>query len=292
MDIRSGCRSVPELRFIPCSLCGGYDTTPIAIQNGYRIVRCRGCGLVYVNPRPSEDDLSALYADYHVRNGENEVCWNKLMCGVFRETADHLGAMLNGLLRPRLLDVGCGYGGFIFLMRNRGWDAEGIDPSPLTVAAASVKGLPVRLGTLDGFPPSKSVYRAITLFYVLEHLPDPMAALRKIFTLLEPGGALVVRVPDTTPIVRLLSPVGLGMSLYDPPFHLCDFSPAVLHRMLIAAGFEKIRTFPGQNTVPSHIGPRVAAEMFGVLARSLYVASRGKVLLPGVSKTTIARKPA
>ncbi len=192
---------------------------------------------------------------------------------------------------PRLLDVGCGYGGFVSLMRDRGWDAEGLDPSPVTVAAASAKGVPVRLGTLHEFSRSGAPYRAVTMFYVLEHLFDPISALRKVFGLLEPGGVLLVRVPDTTPIVRLLSPFGLGDGLYDPPFHLFDFPPRVLAMMLAGAGFGKIRTFPGRNTIPPRVGPRLATMLFGALGRGLFAGSGGRILLPGVSKTTIARKP-
>lgn len=291
LPLLEGRRAPPERRFTPCLLCDRDDPAPVAVQNGYGVVRCVGCGLVYVTPRPAAEDLPALYARYHGRNGGNEAGWNRLMDGVFREAADRLDSETNGSRPRRLLDVGCGYGGFLSLMRDRGWDAEGVDPSPATVAAASAKGLAVRLGTLEGFPCPEGAYRAVTLFYVLEHLPDPMSALRKAFALLEPGGALLVRVPDTTPIVRLLHPLGLGKTLYDPPFHLYDFPPRVLERMLVAAGFGKIRTFPGRNTVPSRIGPRVTTTLFGALARAVFSASGGRALLPGVSKTTIARKP-
>jgi SAM-dependent methyltransferase len=176
-------------------------------------------------------------------------------------------------------------------MRDRGWDAEGIDPSPRTVAAASANGVPVRLGTLDEFPRSGAAYDAITMFYVLEHLFDPISALRKVFDLLQPGGVLLVRVPDTTPIVRLLSTFGLECGLYDPPFHLFDFPPRVLTMMLGEAGFGEMRTFPGRNTIPPRIGPRLATMLFGALARGLFAGSGGRILLPGASKTTTARKP-
>jgi SAM-dependent methyltransferase len=282
---------VPKTCITPCLLCGRDAPRPVAVRNGYPIVRCGGCGLVYVRERPPEEDLPGLYGEYHARDGGNEADWNRLMAEIFREAADRLDALRNGSGPPRLLDVGCGYGGFVSLMRDRGWDAEGVDPSPTTVAAASAKGLPVRLGTLAEFPRSGPAYRAITMFYVLEHLFDPMSALRKVFGLLEPGGVLLVRVPDTTPIVRLLSPFGLGAGLYDPPFHLFDFPPRVLAKMLAEAGFVKIRIFPGRNTIPPRIGPRVATMLFGALARGLFAGSGGRFLLPGVSKTTIAGKP-
>ena len=248
--------------------------------------------MVYVQTKPPEQDLPGLYGGYHARDGGQEAGWNRLMGEIFREAADHLDASRVGPGRPRLLDVGCGYGGFVSLMRDRGWDAEGVDPSPATVVAASAKGIPVHLGTLDGFPRSGPAYRAITMFYVLEHLFDPVSALRKVFGLLEPGGLLLVRVPDTTPIVRLLSPFGLGGGLYDPPFHLFDFPHRVLARMLSEAGFGEIRTFPGRNTVPFRVAPRLASILFGALARGLFAGTGGGFLLPGVSKTTIARKPA
>jgi hypothetical protein len=117
-----------------------------------------------------------------------------------------------------------------------------------------------------------------------------MRALRKAFDLLTSGGILLARVPHTTPIVRLLSPFGLGGSLYDPPFHLYDFSPAVLREMLRRTGIVDVHTFPGQPTVPSRLGGRIAATLFGVLAGGVHALTRGVVLLPGVSKTTIARK--
>jgi SAM-dependent methyltransferase len=209
---------------------------------------------------------------------------------IFREAADLLCAT-KGSGRPRLLDVGCGFGGFVAAMRERGWDAEGVDPSPAVVAAAAHRGRPVWLGTLEGLPEECGGYDAVTMFYVLEHLPDPLAAVEKAWRLLSRGGTILIRVPHTTPIVRLLAPVGLGGALYDPPFHLYDFSPAVLQRLLRRAGFVDIRTFPGQPTIPIRLGARVTAILFGGLAIGIHAVTRGAVLLPGVSKTTIARKP-
>ncbi len=154
------------------------------------------------------------------------------------------------------------------------------------------RGRPVRLGTLEALHGPQGAYDAVTMFYVLEHLPDPMGALRTVLNLLAPGGAVLIRVPHTTPVVRLLAPFGLGRNLYDPPFHLYDFSPAVLKDMLHRTGFTEVRTFPGKPTRPPGVGARLASALFSALANGIHAATRGTVLLPGVSKTTIARKPA
>jgi SAM-dependent methyltransferase len=166
-----------------------------------------------------------------------------------------------------------------------------VDPSSTVVSAAAGKGRPVHLGTLEGMRVQNGSYDAITMFYVLEHLPDPMGALKRAFDLLAPDGILLVRVPHTTPIVRLLAPLGLGGALYDPPYHLYDFPPAVLQEMLRQTGFAGVRTFPGEPTVPSRLGPRITSMLFGTLASWMYTLSCKLILLPGVSKTTIAWKP-
>lgn len=278
-------------QYVACNLCGRDDAEALAAQRGFRIVRCRGCGLVYVNPRPPAEALPAFYATYHARGGKDETYWDKLMARVFREAAEVFHASRNGRGPGRLLDVGCGFGGFVTLMRQQGWEAEGIDPSHAAVDFAKRRNVPVRLGTFEKLEAGARPYDGITLFYVLEHLPDPMEALRKAFALLAPGGILLLRVPHTAPIVRMLSPFGMGGELFDPPFHLHDFSPPVLRRMLACAGFASVRTIPGAPTVPSGRGPRTAAAAFGGAARLLYAASGGAFLLPGVSKTTIAMKP-
>ena len=271
---------------IPCNHCGLDDTELAAVQNGFRVVRCRGCGLVYVSPRPDPESLPALYSDYHARGGGDEASWDRLMAGCFREAARLLEDARGGA--GRLLDVGCGFGGFVRLMTGRGWAAEGIDPSPTTVSAAVRGGLPVRLGTLGE---AEGKYDAVTMFYVLEHLPDPAAALAKLSGLLVPGGTLLLRVPHTAPIVRLLRPFGLDGTLFDPPFHLYDFPPSVLGDYLRAAGFDRVRTFPGAPTLPARRFPRLVSRAAGAAASRLHALSGGRFLLPGVSKTTTARWP-
>jgi 2-polyprenyl-3-methyl-5-hydroxy-6-metoxy-1,4-benzoquinol methylase len=149
----------------------------------------------------------------------------------------------------------------------------------------------VRLARLEQLEAAPGSYDAITMFYVLEHLPDPARTLQRARELLAPGGILLVRVPHTTPIVRVLAPLRLGASLYDPPFHLYDFSPAVLRCLLQGAGFTGIRTFPGRPTAPVRRPARLVAWLSGAIACVLHGATGGRVLLPGVSKTTIARTP-
>ena len=277
------------MQYTNCNLCGAYETSVIAIQDDYRMVRCARCGLVYLNPRPEPEILTTMYNDYHQRDGRDGETWAVLMEKNFRDAS----ALLNRTFpeRGKLLDIGCGYGHFVGIMQSLGWDATGIEPSPRTVKHARRKGLHVIESTLDTAVFSENYFEAVTAFYVLEHLFDPLASLRKIFSVLKPGGMLILRVPHTTPVVAMLGAFGIKNRLYDPPFHLYDFCPKTLKTLFEHSGFESVRIMPGSPTLPFKYSERIISVAAGNLSRFLFSISRGKILLPGVSKTVVASKP-
>ncbi len=276
------------MQYVNCNLCGADETRVITTQNDYRVVQCSCCGLVYVNPRPTSEMLVKLYNDYHIRNGKDANTWERLMKKNFME----ISAMLNRLFpeRGRILDIGCGYGYFIKMMGNARWAAVGIEPSSRTSGYAKDKGLTVIKTTIDDAEFPDESFDAVTAFYVLEHLFDPLSAVKKIFMLLKPGGVTVLRVPHTTPIVKFLAVLRIKNNLYDLPFHLYDFSPKTIRLLLEKAGFSSIRVIPGSSTLPNHYGERAISLVSGTLSQILFSMSNRKLLLPGTSKTIIASK--
>ena len=133
---------------------------------------------------------------------------------------------------------------------------------------------------------------AVTLFYVLEHLSDPIGILKETRRILKPGGVLLLRWPHSTPIVRLLGPLGRKLDLYHTPYHLFDYSPSFLKNTLTNLGFESIRTLIAGNTRPVDRLGRWSSMVCGGLGELLSRVTGGRLLLPGVSKTTCAMKPA
>ncbi|NVM22804.1 MAG: class I SAM-dependent methyltransferase [Desulfobacterales bacterium] len=270
-----------------CLLCGGRQFRPVICEGKWQYVRCSHCGLVFLSPQPAAAFLHEHYQDYLPADPEAVEAWRRLAAQVFAKSA--LLIQRSSRAPGRLLDVGCGYGFFLEQMARCGWKVEGVEISATGRGyAGNVLGLKVSSRPLPRPDWPDACYDAITLFYVIEHLPDPVAVLREAFRLLRPGGVLLLRWPHTTPIVTILKPWAQQLKLYQAPSHLFDFCPQTIYNMLDQLGFRQIRTTVCGWTRPAAKGARLAALIFGGLGEKLASISRDRLLLPGVSKTTVA----
>jgi SAM-dependent methyltransferase len=191
----------------------------------------------------------------------------------------------------RLLDIGCGYGFFLKKMAQLGWQAEGIEVSkPGRDYARQELGLCIHARPLEvmAFPPDH--FDTVTLFYVIEHVHDPALVLKEVYRILKPNGMLLLRWPHSTPVVKVLGPLAKKFDIYHTPFHLYDFNPAAMTRLVEWAGFSAVQNMIGGFTLPKKRLHRFCSILFGHMAEEIYRVSAGRVLLPGVSKTTIAFK--
>ncbi len=235
---------------LPCTLCGDVParSLPYAYLYGgaeFRGVACSRCHLVRVGTRPA--DLAALYraeyfdADYRCGHAERGACEGGGAPLVDSEILDLLARFAPG---RRLLEVGPAGGDFLRGAASRGWTVMGIEISEAAARAARENfGLDVRAGELTtaGFPAAS--VDAIYMGDVLEHAPDPMASLREAHRVLVPGGALVIAGPTT--ICSLARRLGLAAYaaagrvryLRTPPYHLWEFTPPTLTRLVEQAGF-------------------------------------------------------
>ena len=167
--------------------------------------------------------------------------------------------------RRRLLDVGAHAGRFIARARARGWDADGLELNPRTAAfAAAASGGRVHQGNLYTWSPQGAGYDAVTLTDVLEHIPDPRSALRRVRDLLAPAGWIAVKVPNA-PVQRVKERVrswlrpGYQPALADNLVHVNHFGPASMRAALEREGFAGVRIrvaapeLPEANGVPSRV---------------------------------------
>jgi len=277
------------MKQIKCHICDSDKTRFLKKEGNWNIVQCELCGLVYVNPQPEEDFLKEHYQSYLPESLDDIDGWEKMMSGVFEESLKIINK-ITGARRGKLLDIGCAHGFFIEAALNAGWEASGIDLSKRAVQYADSRGLEVSNSTLFEKKYKNNYFDVITMFYVLEHLPDPGKYLKEIHRVLKPSGVLLVRVPHTTPIVKMLKMFNISNTLYDAPSHLTDFSPQSLKRILEKTGFNAIRTSIGGMTYPRSLSERFISCFFGAIGTFLNKITFGKYLLPGISKTTIAQK--
>jgi glycosyltransferase involved in cell wall biosynthesis/2-polyprenyl-3-methyl-5-hydroxy-6-metoxy-1,4-benzoquinol methylase len=230
----------PPREEIACPVCGERDRSPLYRKNGFDVVRCSGCALVYVNPQPSDAELMALYRLW----GEQYFSDERQVASDFSPVKyeAELGVLLErtGGRRGTLLDVGCATGSFLRAARERGFDVKGIDLSEPSVKLARERfGLDVVQGDFaGGLFPAES-FDVVTMWASVEHLRRPMAYLREARRVLRRGGKLFVSVPNSAGIASRV----LGKRYrYVCIEHLSYFTPGTLENALALAGFGQVET--------------------------------------------------
>lgn len=277
-----------EMEEIDCPFCGGPEKVLLHREDPFQMVKCSSCRSIYLNPRPTRQSLFHFYQHYLPENDSSIEAWQSMMKSIFKRAAILVQRYKE---KGKLLDVGSGFGFFLSEMKQRGWEVEGVEVSQKAIDyARNVLSVPVHSGPLEtiGFP--ENFFDAVSAFYVIEHLPHPMAFLKECHRILKPGGIFLARYPHTTPIKNLLRFLGIENRLYDLPAHLSDFSPASIQQCLEQAGLERCQHLIGGYTLPDTPGKRVASFLFGTLAEAFFFLSGKKFLFPGVSKMVLAFK--
>jgi SAM-dependent methyltransferase len=226
--------------WVLCNQCGRDVTRNL--HGISRLVQCVGCGLIYVNPRPSPEDLATQYqagyfhCDEPTFGGyENYEADREEILRTFRRRIALLMPWCRAAA-PRLLDVGCATGLFLEVARDAGWRVEGIDISEYALARARERGFAVSRGTLPSATLESGGYDVVTLWDVIEHVPDPAAVIAECHRLLRPGGVLAMSTPDAgSPPAKWLKGRWLGFRSIDE--HLYFFSRASMRALLARGGF-------------------------------------------------------
>lgn len=201
----------------------------------FAYVRCPGCGLVYLNPRPGREEILGYYnRDYYGEGEKKFGAWIEAPRLCFAENrARRIGRFLPR--KGRVLDVGCGQGTFLQLLRREGWEVQGTELAEEPARRARQAGIPVFLGEIQEGQFGKGTLDLVTLWHVIEHLRDPAGILRRISPMVGKKGLVAISTPNVESVqARVFRERWFHL---DAPRHLYLFSPETLARLMAQAGF-------------------------------------------------------
>lgn len=252
---------------ISCALCSGADMRLLYAPRTpegevFPVVRCRRCGLVYVNPRRRQETLTALYrASRYFQTSEEAasgytdyISDRELHLAFFRGQLERLEKRVS---RGRLLEVGCATGFLLDEARRRGWDVAGVELSEFASQYARENlGLPVVTGTLKEAALPSAQFSAAILDDVIEHVGDPAGEIAELRRVLAPGGVALFHTPNaSSPWHRVM---GRHWVHVKPGEHLYYFTPATITALLEKQGFAVLYARPcGKPTHLAYIAGRV-----------------------------------
>ena len=278
-DISSGHRGNSLFKYRPCPLCGceqikytypinkdfpsrlsGFDLTQINIG----VSSCSRCKHQFIHPVPTSRFLASYY-DSYLNEAKENFYRNRRHNSLpqkFRQTYSERLCRIQQVLgrTGSLLDVGCGFGMFLRLAKEYGFRVNGVEASEDAVRWLSENyKIDVINCLFENFETDEK-FDVITMWDLLEHLSDPIAALRKAFNLVRPGGILVVEAPARDSLVHWVAKVVYRASLgqVTTPLHLIYgvhhlqyFSTRALGAAVRHAGFDVVEVHQGTTDLQS-----------------------------------------
>lgn len=233
---------------IPCPVCEGKNFRVLyepwdneddpgklygaasGVPGTQQLVTCEDCGLVYENPRFPAETIIEGYMESRDAGHDSQYAMRVL-------------SFYRALLRlrrhippagARVLDVGTAGGAFLDAAGRFGYDAYGLEPSRYLVEMGKQRGLKIEQGTIEQHTYPAHSFDMVCLWDVLEHIPEPQRALRKLHSLLKPKGLLLINYPDIGTWQARLAGRRFWWLI---SVHLQHFSPATIQRLCERSGF-------------------------------------------------------
>jgi SAM-dependent methyltransferase len=236
-----------RIHYDHCPVCHSSDIHPLMTVKDYSVTgedfviwQCHHCLLRFTQDVPAADSIAPYYqsAEYISHSNTSKGLVNNLYQRVRRFTLNQKAGLVISKTKGKgnLLDMGAGIGAFVHVMKEKGWEATGLEPDQGARQRAR------DLFSLDLQDPSHltalkdASFDAITLWHVLEHvhtLHDYMEELKRV---LRPGGTLFIAVPNYTSLESEV--YKLYWAAYDVPRHLYHFSPRSMEVLLQQHGLQ------------------------------------------------------
>lgn len=265
--------SLIDREYVDCDFCGKNDTDLVfevyseitMVREKFSIVRCRNCGLVYINPRPLKQIISKYYPE---DNYYSYKCFKDLKKSFLKRIKEIaieyignypkisrekgliklLGKLIAFIVKKGIsviipykenaivLDIGCGSGELLFFLKKHGFHVYGVGTSGKAANYGNKYGLNILNCdfTDTNFP--SDFFDIIVINQVLEHLYSPYKTLKEINRIIKKGGLLILGVPNIDSYGMKVCKSYSG--ILDIPRHLYHFSISTLKKMLLKSGFK------------------------------------------------------
>jgi len=282
-----------------CLCCGSSQRDELFQHDGYHLQRCKKCHLAYLSDPPTDEELQRFYSfasNYHSDFATSPQAREEFI----KRGGCYLTYLSRYARSGRLLDVGCSAGFFMKVARDQGWDVSGLEySSDSAQLGRDLYDFNIQIGALSSHHYQPNSFDAVTLWDVIEHLPDPLESLRQALELLVPGGHIALSTPNIDGLFPRLSYLPGKLLNYwphpAPPAHLSQFSVRTLGRMLKRAGFEVVCA--ETRRIPLDYSFGSVRELLRMPKRLVYAAVFAPVALiapwigQGDEVVMIARKP-
>lgn len=229
-----------------CALCGQNNLKGLYTIKGFDLVQCNSCDFVFVNPRICNEDLPKIYKSNYFDNNEFGYTGYKdneqLRKRNFRRWLNDIQPYIKA--KGNALDIGCASGDFLEILREQGWNIEGIELDPAMFDELRNRNIPFFPEVFEKFETTKK-YQLITLFDVMEHLPDIHGSLERLKSILADDGIIALLTPDYGSSQRKL--FGKKWFQFKPVEHIHYFSEKTLSLALSKHGLSITKVIkPGQ----------------------------------------------
>lgn len=232
-----------EFEEVGCIICNGTNRHKLSERDRYglqyHVSACKTCGLVQTNPRMTQDAYSAFYSDHYrdlYNDGAKEL--SAFFSSQYRKAgaiAVFLRAQAFDLKGASILSVGCGAGGVLQYLKDRGAKVTGVDLNVAYLKFGREKGLDLREGFITEIPEGEK-FDLIIYNHVMEHVLEPIQELAEVCKRLRPNGAVYIEVPG----IKNLKSYHFDFLRYLQNAHVYHFSAKTLSNVLNIAGFEVI----------------------------------------------------